>query len=49
VKKPSVVVAINPAARRMNKEKADKLYRFFQENSKLVDFVVSKKAGDITT
>ncbi len=48
MKKPSVVVAINPAARRMNREKADKLYRFFQENSKLIDFVVSKKAGDIT-
>jgi YegS/Rv2252/BmrU family lipid kinase len=49
MRKPSVVVAINPAARRMTKEKSDGLFRFFKENSDLREFFISEKAGDITT
>ncbi len=47
MRKPSVVVAVNPAARRMNREKTDALFRFFRENSDLREFYISEKEGDI--
>lgn len=46
--KPTVVVVVNPTARRMTEEKADTLRRYFRQKSDLVDFVISERAGDIT-